>query len=66
MWQVLRNFNTGEGLVQAIQAELQQRSPLEQPAWRVLQDNSRCPSGMLTLTHPVQFVPREDHAGNTP
>ena len=24
------------------------------------------PSGMLTLTHPVQLVCREDHAGNTP
>ena len=29
------------------------------------QDNSRCLSGMLTLTHPVQLVPREDHVGNT-
>ena len=46
--------------------ELQQCSSLEQSATGVLLDNSRCLSGMLTLTHPVQLVPREDHAGNTP
>ena len=47
--------------------ELQQCSPLGQSAREVLPDNSRSPSGMLTLTHPVQVVPtpREDHAGNT-
>ena len=27
----------------------------------VLQDNSSSLPGMLTLTHPVQLVPREDH-----
>ena len=30
-----------------------------------LEDNSRCPLGMLTLTHPIQLVPREDYAGNS-
>ena len=44
--------------------ELQQCSPLEQSARGVLQNNSRCPSPMLTLAHPVQLVPREDYAGN--
>ena len=38
--------------------KLQRSSPLEQSARRVLRDNSRCPSGMLTLTHPVQLAPR--------
>ena len=46
--------------------KLQLCSPLEQSAREVLLDNSRCPSGMLTLTHPVQLVPRKDHARNTP
>ena len=46
--------------------ELQQHSPVEQSARGVLRDNSRCSSGMLTFTHPVQLVPGEDHAGNTP
>ena len=39
--------------------ELQQCSPLEQSAWGVFQDNSRCPSGMLTLMQPVQLVPEK-------
>ena len=66
LWQVLRRFNTEEGLVQAIQAlceKLQQSSPLEQSAVEVLPDNSRCPPGMFTLTHPVHLVPVEDYAG---
>ena len=46
--------------------ELQQCSPLEESAMGVLQDNSRCSCRILTLTHPVKLVPREDHAGNTP
>ena len=46
--------------------ELQPCSRLEKSVMGVLQDNSKCPSGMLTLTHHVQHVPREDHAGNTP
>ena len=70
LWQVLRSFNiwrTGSTHSSTIW-KLQQCSPLEQLAREVLQDNSRCPSGMLTLslTHPVQLVPSEDHAGNTP
>ena len=64
LWQILRIFNIEDGLVQATQAL--QCSPLEQSARGVLQDNSRHPSGMLALTHPVQLVPREDLAGNTP
>ena len=32
----------------------------------VLQDNSRCPSWMPSLTHPVQLIPREDHTRSTP
>ena len=63
LWQILRIFNIEDGLVQATQAL--QCSPLEQSARGVLQDNSRHPSGMLALTHPVQLVPGEDHAGNT-
>ena len=31
----------------------------------VLQDNSEWPSGMLTLIHSVQVVPREDYTANT-
>ena len=46
--------------------KLQQCSPLQQSARRVLKDNSRCPSGMLILTHNIQPVPGENHAGNTP
>ena len=46
--------------------EPQRCSPLEQSGRGVLEDNSRCPSGMLTLSHPVQLASREDHAGNTP
>ena len=46
--------------------QLHQCSPLEQSAREVLQDNSRCPLGMLTLTHPVTLVLREDYAGNIP
>ena len=45
---------------------LQQSSPLEELARGVLQDNRRCPSGMLTLIQTIQLVPREDHAGDTP
>ena len=36
--------------------KLQQCSSLEQSARGVLQDFSRCPSGMLALTHPVELV----------
>ena len=46
--------------------ELQQHSPLKLSARGVLQANSRCLSGMLTLTHPVQLVPRTDNAWNAP
>ena len=41
----------------------QQYSPLEQSARGVLQDNSRCPLGVLTLSNPVQHASKEDHAG---
>ena len=71
-WQALRSSNVEEGLVQAIQALYENSAagagqvPLEQSARGVLQDNSRCPLGMLTLTYPLQLCPREDHEGNTP
>ena len=71
LWQVLKNFNIEEGLVQAIQ-ELYENSSsagvlsLEQSFTGVLQENGWCPSGVLTLTRPVQLVPRADHAGSTP
>ena len=69
LWQVLRSFNMHEGLVQAIQALYENSSS-------AVLLNSRLgeffkiiivgvPSGMLTLTHPAQLAPREDHAGNT-
>ena len=46
--------------------ELQRCSPLKESASGVPTDSSRRPSGMLTLTHPVQLVPREEHALETP
>ena len=46
--------------------ELQQCSPSKQLAMAVLQGTVRCPSGVLTHTHPVQLVPREDLTGNRP
>ena len=68
--QVLKSFYIEEELFHANQASGMrtplQWSPLEQLATGILQDNSRSPSEMLTFTHSVQLVPREDHAGNTP
>ena len=59
VWQSLEyRLMTGpQELRQGTIRELQQCSSLEQSAREVLQDNSRCPSGMLTLTHPVQHSP---------
>ena len=68
LWLVLRRFNIAEGLVQAIQALYENSSSAvllnSQP--REFFKTSWSPSGMLTLTHPVQHVFREDHAGNIP
>ena len=52
--------------VAAIAEAILVRTSLEQSTRGALQDNSRCPLGILTLTLPVQLVPREDHVGNTP
>ena len=58
-----------EGLIQATQALYENTSSA------VLFNSQRgeffktivvVPSGMLTLTHPVQLVPGDDHAGDTP
>ena len=71
LWQVLRSFNMHEGLVQAIQALYENSSNavlLNSQLGEIFKTKVSVPSGMLTLslTHPVQLVPREDHAGNTP
>ena len=70
LWQVLRSFNLEEGSFNfkplGHYMRTRQCGPLEQTAKGVLQDKSRRPLGMLSLTHPLKLVPREDHAGNTP
>ena len=58
-----------EGLVQAIQALYENSSStilLNSQLEEIFKTTVGVLSGMLTLTHPVQLVPREDHAGNTP
>ena len=49
LWQVLRNLNIEEELVQAIQALYEHCNSLEQSARGVLQDNSRVRQGCLLL-----------------
>ena len=69
LWQVLRSFNTHEGLIQAIQALYENSNSavlLNSQLGEIFKTIVGVPSWMLTLTHPVQLVPREDHAGNTP
>ena len=66
-WPVLGSFYIEE-LVQAIQ-ELYENSSnavlLNSQLGKFFNTTySRCPSGMLTLTHPVQPVTSEDHAVN--
>ena len=63
LWQSSEASTTASSY-SGIICQLQQWSPVEMSARGVLQDNSRHPSGMLTLTHPVQLVLREEHAGN--
>ena len=69
LWQVLRTFNIDEGLVQVIQAKYEKSSGavlLNSQLGEFFETTVyRCPSGILTLTHSVQLVPRKDHAGNT-
>ena len=68
LWQVLRSFNIEEGLVQAILALYENSSNavlLNSQLGEFFKTIVGVSSGMLTLTHSV-FVPREDHAGNTP
>ena len=58
-----------EGLVGAIQALYENSSSavlLNSQLGEFFQTIVGVPLGMLTLTHSVQFVSREDHAGNTP
>ena len=58
-----------EELVQAIQALYENSSSavlLNSQLGEVFKTIVWVPPGMLTLTHPVQLVPREDDAGNTP
>ena len=69
LWQVLRSCNIEEGYVQAIQALYENSSSavlLNSQLGEFFQTIVGVPLGMLTLTHSVQFVSREDHAGNTP
>ena len=69
LWQVLRSFNMHEGLVRAIQALYENSSSavlLNSQLGEFFQTIVGVQLGVLTLTHPVQFVSREDHAGNTP
>ena len=69
LWQVLRSFNMHEGLVQAIQALYENSSSavlLNSQLGKIFKTIVNVPLGMLTLIHPVQLVPRENHAGNTP
>ena len=63
LWQVLRSFSIAGGLVQAIRALYENSSSSEQSAREVLQDNSWCPSEMLTPTYSVLLVPREPLSG---
>ena len=68
LWQVLRSFSLHEGLVHAIQAVHESSSSavlLNSQLGEFFKTIVGVSSGMLTLTHSV-FVPREDHAGNTP
>ena len=63
------SFNTEEGLVQAIPALYENSCSavlLNSQPEKFFKTTVGIPSGMLTLTHPVQLVPKEDHAGNTP
>ena len=58
-----------EGLVQAIQALYENPSSavlLNSQLGEIFKTIVGVPSWMLTLTHPVQLVPTEDHAGSTP
>ena len=69
LWQVLRSFNMHERIVQAIQALYENSSSavlLNSQLGEFFKTIVGVPLGMLTLTHPVQLFPREDHAGNTP
>ena len=69
LWQVLRCFNIEEGLVQAIQALYENTSSavlLNSQLGEFFRTIVGVPSGMLTLIHPLQFLPRKDHAGNAP
>ena len=58
-------FNVQDGLVQAIRA-LYENSSGAGLLNSQLGEFFVCLSGLLTLTHPVQLVPKEDHEGNTP
>ena len=37
------------------------RSPLQQQHRRLVLNNSWSPTGMSTLTHPLQYISRKDH-----
>ena len=69
LWQVLRSFNMHEELVQATKAQYENSSSavlFNSQQWKFFKTIVGVPSGMLTLTRPVQFVTREDHTGNAP
>ena len=69
LWQVLRSFNMHEELVQATKAQYENSSSavlFNSQQWKFFKTIVSVPSGMLTLTRPVQFVPRKNRTGNTP
>ena len=58
-----------EGLVQAFKALYENSSSavlLNSRLGELFKTTVGVRSGMLTLIHPAQLVPGEDHAGNTP
>ena len=61
LWQVLRSFNVEKGLVQAIQVSYENSSSVVLLSSQ-LGEFFETTVGVRQLAHPVQLVPREDHA----